>query len=234
MLKINDLHAAYGGIKALRGVSLHVNEGEIVAVLGSNGAGKSTLLKCISAVIKPVGGSIEFLGKPVAKKSYKVVSEGLVHVPEGRQIFTHLTVYENLMAGAYLRKDTKGIQADLEAVYEMFPRMKERTKQYGGYLSGGEQQMLAIGRGIMARPKLMMLDEPSLGLAPIIVDQIFKIIQEIRSRGTSILLVEQNAFKALSICDRAYILATGELEREGTQQELLNDSTLSAAYLGDH
>ena len=233
MLKIKNLHAAYGGIKAIKDVSLHVDEGEIVSVLGSNGAGKSTLLKCISAVVKPVSGRMEFDGKPIAKKSYKVVTEGLVHVPEGRQIFTHLTVLDNLLVGAYLRRDQDQVQKDLEDVYEMFPRLKERTRQYGGTLSGGEQQMLAIGRGIMARPRLMMLDEPSLGLAPIIVDQIFEIIPEIRKRGTTILLVEQNAFKALSISDRAYILSTGYIDRSGTREELLADTTLSAAYLGE-
>lgn len=233
MLKINDLHAAYGGIKALKGVDLQVGEGEIVAVLGSNGAGKSTLLKCISSVEKPVSGSIEFLGKPVAKRPYEVVAEGLVHVPEGRQIFTHLTVIDNLMVGAYLRKDADGIKQDLETVYAMFPRLKERENQYGGHLSGGEQQMLAISRGIMARPKLMMLDEPSLGLAPIIVDQIFEMIKEINKRGTAIMLVEQNAFKALSICDRAYILSVGNIERTGTREELIADDTLSSAYLGE-
>lgn len=233
MLKIKDLHASYGGIKALKGVDLEVNEGEIVAVLGSNGAGKSTLLKCISSMERPVSGSIEFLGKPVSKRPYDAVSTGLVHVPEGRQIFTHLTVIDNLMVGAYLRKDTDGIKSDLETVYKMFPRLKEREHQYGGHLSGGEQQMLAISRGIMARPKLMMLDEPSLGLAPIIVDQIFDIIQEVNKRGTAIMLVEQNAFKALSICDRAYILSVGNVERTGTREQLLSDETLSKAYLGE-
>lgn len=233
MLKINDLHAAYGGIKALKGVSLEVNEGEIVAVLGSNGAGKSTLLKCISSVEKPTEGSITFLGKPVPKRPYDVVGTGLAHVPEGRQIFTHLTVYDNLMVGAYLRKDLSGVKSDLEKVYELFPRLKEREKQYGGHLSGGEQQMLAISRGIMARPKLMMLDEPSLGLAPIIVDQIFDIVKEINKQGTAIMIVEQNAFKALSICSRAYILSVGKIEKTGTKDEILADESLSKAYLGD-
>jgi len=233
MLKINDLHAAYGGIKALKGVSLEVNEGEVVAVLGSNGAGKSTLLKCISSVVKPTSGTIEFLGNPVPKRNYDVVGTGLVHVPEGRQIFTHLTVRDNLMVGAFLRKDVKGIKEDLDKVYELFPRLKEREHQYGGHLSGGEQQMLAISRGIMARPKLMMLDEPSLGLAPIIVNQIFEIITEINKAGTAIMIVEQNAFKALSICDRAYILSVGLIEKSGTREEILADDSLGKAYLGD-
>ncbi len=233
MLKIENLHAAYGGIKALRGVSLEVNEGEVVAVLGANGAGKSTLLNCISSVVKPSEGSIKFMGTPVPKRNYDVVGTGLVHVPEGRQIFTHLTVRDNLMVGAYLRNDPQGIKEDLDRVHELFPRLKERENQYGGHLSGGEQQMLAISRGIMARPRLMLLDEPSLGLAPIIVSQIFEIITEINKSGTAIMIVEQNAFKALSICDRAYILSVGSIEKTGTRDEILADDSLSKAYLGD-
>lgn len=232
MLKITDLTAGYGGIKALKGITMEVNEGEIVAVLGANGAGKSTLLKCISSVMKPTGGTIEFLGNPIPKKPYDVVESGLVHVPEGRQIFSKLTVMENLKVGCGLRKDTKGIQEDFDRVFELFPRLKEREKQYGGLLSGGEQQMLAVGRGIMARPKLMMLDEPSLGLAPIIVNQIFEIIKEINEQGTSIMLVEQNAKKALKICDRAYVLNVGNVMKTGTRDELLADETLTSAYLG--
>ena len=232
MLKITDLTAGYGGIKALKGITMEVNEGEIVAVLGANGAGKSTLLKCISSVMKPTGGTIEFLGNPIPKRPYDVVESGLVHVPEGRQIFSKLTVMENLKVGCGLRKDTKGIQEDFDRVFELFPRLKEREKQYGGLLSGGEQQMLAVGRGIMARPKLMMLDEPSLGLAPIIVNQIFEIIKEINEQGTSILLVEQNAKKALKICDRADVLNVGNVMKTGTRDELLADETLTSAYLG--
>ena len=232
MLKITDLTAGYGGIKALKGISMEVNEGEIVAVLVANGAGKSTLLKCISSVMKPTGGTIEFLGNPIPKRPYDVVESGLVHVPEGRQIFSKLTVMENLKVGCGLRKDTKGIQEDFDRVFELFPRLKEREKQYGGLLSGGEQQMLAVGRGIMARPKLMMLDEPSLGLAPIIVNQIFEIIKEINEQGTSIMLVEQNAKKALKICDRAYVLNVGNVMKTGTRDELLADETLTSAYLG--
>ena len=201
-------------------------------MLGANGAGKSTLLKCISSVMKPTGGTIEFLGNPIPKRPYDVVESGLVHVPEGRQIFSKLTVMENLKVGCGLRKDTKGIQEDFDRVFELFPRLKEREKQYGGLLSGGEQQMLAVGRGIMARPKLMMLDEPSLGLAPIIVNQIFEIIKEINEQGTSILLVEQNAKKALKICDRAYVLNVGNVMKTGTRDELLADETLTSAYLG--
>ncbi len=233
MLKIDNLHAAYGGIKALKGVSLEVNEGEVVAVLGSNGAGKSTLLNCISSVVKPTAGSITFMGNPVPKRDYAVVGTGLVHVPEGRQIFTHLTVRDNLMVGAYLRTDIKGIKEDLDRVHKLFPRLEERENQYGGHLSGGEQQMLAISRGIMARPKLMLLDEPSLGLAPIIVNQIFDILTEINKAGTAIMIVEQNAFKALSICDRAYILSVGNIEKCGTRDEILADNSLSKAYLGE-
>ena len=233
LLKVTDLTAAYGGIQALKGVSLEVEEGEIVAVLGANGAGKSTLLKCISGVMRPTGGSMEFLGKPIPSKPHDVVASGLVQVPEARQIFAKLTVYENLRVGSGLRKDADGIRKDLERVYTMFPRLKEREKQYGGLLSGGEQQMLAIGRGIMARPKLMMFDEPSLGLAPAIVQQVFSIIQEINREGTSIMLIEQNAKKALGICGHAYIMQVGHVAISGTGQELLADEALTAAYLGE-
>lgn len=232
MLKIKNLHAAYGGIKALKGIDLEINEGEVVAVLGANGAGKSTLLKCISSVEKPTQGNVEFCGEQVPAKPFEVLAKGLVHVPEGRQIFPNLSVYENLLVGAYRRNDTAEIKRDLERCYTLFPRLKEREKQYGGLLSGGEQQMLAISRGIMAKPKLMMLDEPSLGLAPIIVNQIFDIVKEINKQGTAILLVEQNANKALAICDRAYILSVGKIYRSGTREELLADETLSQAYLG--
>jgi branched-chain amino acid transport system ATP-binding protein len=232
ILKVENLKAAYGGIEALKDVSLEVEEGEIVAVLGANGAGKSTLLKCISSVMKPTAGSIQFMGKPIPQKPYDVVESGLVHVPEGRQIFSKLTVMDNLRVGCGLRTDTAEIKKDYERVFAMFPRLKERVSQYGGLLSGGEQQMLAVARGIMARPKLMMLDEPSLGLAPIIVSQIFDIVREINKQGTSIILVEQNANKALEICDRAYILAVGYLKLSGTKEEILRDDTLSKAYLG--
>lgn len=232
LLEVKDLTAAYGGIQALRGVSLKVEEGQIVAVLGANGAGKSTLLKCISSVMKPTGGTIEFLGQPVSQKPYEVVEAGLVQVPEARQIFAKLTVAENLRVGSGLRKDTDGIRRDLERVYTMFPRLKEREKQYGGLLSGGEQQMLAIGRGIMAKPKLMMLDEPSLGLAPLVVQDIFSIIREINRQGVTVLLVEQNANMALKIADLAYVLETGTITMSGTGAELLADSRVKEAYLG--
>ena len=233
LLKVENLKAAYGGIHALRGVSLQVEEGEIVSVLGANGAGKSTLLKCISGVMKRTAGTIEFDGKPISNKPHEIVEAGLVQVPEARQIFAKLTVLENLRIGVGNRKDTEEIKKDFDRVYTMFPRLKEREKQYGGLLSGGEQQMLAIARGIMARPKLMMFDEPSLGLAPVIVSQVFEAIKEINAEGTSIMLIEQNANKALKISDHAYIMQTGLVVRYGTGAELLADESLSAAYLGD-
>ncbi len=232
MLKIENLHAAYGGIKALRGVSIEVNEGEIVAVLGSNGAGKSTLLKTISGVMKQTQGSVQFDGEEMPRVPYQVVGKGIVHVPEGRQIFSNLTVYENLLVGSFLRKDKDQIEKDLIEVYELFPRLLERKDQYGGHLSGGEQQMLAVGRGLMANPKLMILDEPSLGLAPLIVNQIFEIVKEINRRGVAILIVEQNAMKALKICDRAYLMSTGVIEKSGKPEDLRDDPELMKAYLG--
>lgn len=233
ILKVDNLSAAYGGIQALRGVSLEVQEGEIVSVLGANGAGKSTLLKCISSVMKTTGGTVEFMGKPASKKPYEVVEAGLVQVPEARQIFAKLTVYENLRIGSNFRKDQSGIKEDIERVYSIFPRLKEREKQYGGLLSGGEQQMLAIGRGMMARPKLMMFDEPSLGLAPVIVQQVFEVIKELNKEGLSIMLIEQNAQKALSISDHAYIMQTGRVVMHGTGKELLSDENMVSAYLGE-
>jgi branched-chain amino acid transport system ATP-binding protein len=232
MLKIENLHAGYGGIKALRGVSLDVNEGEIVAVLGANGAGKSTLLKTISGVMTQTEGSVVFDGEEMPRVPYQVVGKGIVHVPEGRQIFPNLTVYENLMIGCFLRNDKDQIEKDLHQVYELFPRLLERKDQYGGHLSGGEQQMLAVARGLMANPKLMILDEPSLGLAPLIVNQIFEIVKEINKRGVAILIVEQNAMKALKICDRAYLMTTGVIEKSGKPDELRNDPELMKAYLG--
>lgn len=233
ILKITDLKAAYGGIHALRGVSMEVEEGEICSILGANGAGKSTLLKCISSVMKTSGGTIEFDGKPISKKPYENVEAGLVQVPEARQIFAKLTVEENLRVGAVNRTDPEGVKKDFERVYAMFPRLKEREKQYGGLLSGGEQQMLAIGRGIMAKPKLLMFDEPSLGLAPVIVSQVFEIIKEINDDGITVMLIEQNANKALQISDHAYIMQTGEVVKYGTGAELLADENLSAMYLGE-
>ena len=233
LLKVDNLSAAYGGIHALRGVSLEVQEGEIVAVLGANGAGKSTLLKCIGGVMKTTGGSIEYMGSPLPKHPYEIVAAGVVQVPEARQIFAKLTVYENLRIGSNLRKDTAGIKEDMERVYSIFPRLKEREKQYGGLLSGGEQQMLVIARGMMARPKLMIFDEPSLGLAPVIVQQVFDVIQEINREGVSVMLIEQNAQKALGICDHAYIMQTGKVVAHGTGRELLTDESMVSAYLGE-
>lgn len=233
LLKVQDLEAAYGGIHALRGVSLEVEEGQIVAVLGANGAGKSTLLKCISSLMKPVRGTIEFMGKSIPSHPYEVVAAGLVQVPEGRQIFAKLTVEENLRLGSGLRKDAQGIKKDIERVYFLFPRLKERRNQYGGLLSGGEQQMLAIGRGLMAKPKLMTFDEPSLGLAPVLVTQVFEIIQEINKEGTSVMLIEQNAQRALEFCDQAYIMQVGKVALSGSGQELLANKALTKAYLGE-
>jgi len=232
MLKIDNISAAYGGIKALNHVSLHIEQGEIVSVLGSNGAGKTTLLKCICSAMKTLEGSIQFEGQKMPDKPYNTVKLGIVHVPEGRQIFSNLTVYENLQIGAYLLKDKGEVKRNLDLVYEMFPRLEERKNQYGGHLSGGEQQMLAIGRALMSKPKLIILDEPSLGLAPIIVTQIFEIIKKVREQGTSILLVEQNAYKALSISDRAYIMNVGKIVNEGKASELIKDKSLVEAYLG--
>lgn len=232
MLKIDNISAAYGGIKALNHVSLHIEQGEIVSVLGSNGAGKTTLLKCICSAMKTLEGSIQFEGQKMPDKPYNTVKLGIVHVPEGRQIFSNLTVYENLQIGAYLLKDKGEVKRNLDLVYEMFPRLEERKNQYGGHLSGGEQQMLAIGRALMSKPKLIILDEPSLGLAPIIVTQIFEIIKKVREQGTSILLVEQNAYKALSISDRAYIMNVGKIVNEGKASDLIKDKSLVEAYLG--
>ena len=233
ILKVDHLSAAYGGIRAINDISFEVYRGEIVAMLGANGAGKSTLLKCLSGEHKRSAGEVTFNGKPLPSKSYAVVGEGMVTVPEGRQIFYKLTVYENLMIGCNQRNDTEGIKEDLEMVYEMFPRLKERETQFGGLLSGGEQQMLAIGRGLMARPKLLMLDEPSLGLAPIIVNQITEILKQISLNGTTILLIEQNAKKALELCDRAYVMNAGRITLEGTGAELLENQELMQAYLGE-
>lgn len=232
LLKVENISAYYGGIRALDRVSLEVERGEIVAVLGANGAGKSTLLKCLSREMKVRGGSIAFDGRPLAGKPYNVVESGMVIVPEGRQIFYKLTVLENLKIGCCLRKDAADIRRDLEKVYALFPRLQERKNQYGGLLSGGEQQMLAIARGLMARPKLMLLDEPSLGLAPIIVNQIMEILREVKKGGTSILLIEQNAKKALRLCHRAYLMNVGHIVREGSREVFLQDASLMQAYLG--
>jgi len=233
MLKIENLVVHYGAINALRGISFEVKEGEIITLIGSNGAGKTTTLHSISNIIKKTDGSVFFCGKDISKESPDlIVKEGLVQVPEGRRIFANLTVRENLEMGAYTRNDKAGISLDMEKVYELFPRLKERIKQIAGTLSGGEQQMLAIGRALMASPKLLLLDEPSMGLAPILVDEIFHIIRTINKAGTTVLLVEQNAFKALGIATRAYIMETGEIVKTGTGAELLKDDSVRKAYLG--
>ncbi len=233
MLKINNLDVYYGNIQALKGVSLEVNKGEIVTLIGANGAGKTTLLKTISGLLVPRAGTIEYLGSSIVKKPVQeIVKAGISHVPEGRRIFGEMTVEENLELGAYLRKDRKGIRDDLEQIYELFPRLKERRKQQAGTLSGGEQQMLAIGRGLMARPKLLLLDEPSMGLAPLLVKTIFQIIKDINESGTTILLVEQNAHMALSIANRAYVIETGRVVISGTPDELSESEEVKEAYLG--
>lgn len=235
MLKINDINVYYGNIHALKGVSLDINEGEIVTLIGANGAGKSTLLKTISGLLKPKNGDILFQGKPISGKlAQTIVKQGLSHVPEGRRVFSNMSVEENLELGAYLRKDKQGIREDFEKVYQLFPRLHERRKQLSGTLSGGEQQMLAMGRALMARPKLLLLDEPSMGLAPLLVKIIFKIIEEINQSGTTILLVEQNANMALSIAHRAYVIETGKIVLSGSSEELNQSEQIKMAYLGGH
>lgn len=233
MLKVTDLTVYYGAIQALRGISFDVKEGEIITLIGSNGAGKTTTLHSISNIIKKTSGSVEFLSQDITNmKPDFIVKTGLVQVPEGRRVFANLTVKENLEMGAFTRKDQQGIKDDMDRVYTLFPRLKERIKQLSGTLSGGEQQMLAMGRAMMSKPKLLLLDEPSMGLAPILVDEIFSIIQEINKEGVTILLNEQNAFKALSIADRAYILETGAITKGGNAKDLVNDEAVKAAYLG--
>ena len=233
MLEVKDLCVSYGAIKALKGISFNVNEGEIITLIGSNGAGKTTTLHSISNLIKKQSGTITFEGIDITNLGAdKIVKQHLIQVPEGRRIFANLSVRENLELGAYLRNDKVQIKKDMEKVYELFPRLKERIKQNAGTLSGGEQQMLAIGRALMEQPKLLLLDEPSMGLAPILVDEIFEIIKKINADGTTILLVEQNAFKALSIADRAYILETGTIAKEGKASDLISDDSVKNAYLG--
>ncbi|MCQ2611823.1 MAG: ABC transporter ATP-binding protein [Treponema sp.] len=233
MLKVKDLNVSYGAIKALRGISFDVSKGEIITLIGSNGAGKTTTLHAVSNIIKKVSGTVEFEGQDITNMSPdQIVKMNLIQVPEGRRIFQNMSVKENLEMGAFTRKDTKNIKSDMEMVFDLFPRLKERIRQVSGTLSGGELQMLAMGRGLMARPKLLLLDEPSMGLAPIFVDEIFNIIQKINSTGTTILLVEQNAFKALSIANRAYVLETGEIIKSGDAKELAKDPAVKAAYLG--
>ena len=232
MLKAEDLNVYYGPIHAVKGVSFEVSEGEIVTLIGANGAGKSTTLKTVSGLMHSRGGKIEFLGKSIAgTPAHKIVQQGIAHVPEGRRIFTLMTVEENLDMGAFTASgDT--VEADKERVFELFPRLKERRRQIAGTLSGGEQQMLAMGRALMSRPKLLMLDEPSMGLAPILVEQVFDIITELHRSGTTILLVEQNAEMALAIADRAYVMETGRITLSGTGKELAESDEVRKAYLG--
>ena len=231
MLKVDDLNVYYGKIHALKGVSFDVNEGEIVSLIGANGAGKSTTLKTISGLLRSKTGGVTFMGEDISKiDSYKLVEKGLAHVPEGRRIFLQMSVMENLEMGAYIKG--KADKADIESVFEKFPRLKERKNQVAGTLSGGEQQMLAMGRALMSHPKLLMLDEPSMGLAPILVEQIFEIIKELNDAGTTILLVEQNAEMALEVSDRAYVIESGRVSLSGTGEELRNSDTIKKAYLG--
>jgi branched-chain amino acid transport system ATP-binding protein len=234
VLSVQNVHTFYGRIEALKGISLHVNEGEIVTLIGANGAGKSTTINTISGLLTPREGTIELFGENISGMAvHKVAAKGVVQVPEGRRIFPRMTVTENLEMGAYLRKDKQKIIEDMEHVFEIFPRLAERRSQKGGLLSGGEQQMLAMGRSLMAEPKLLMLDEPSMGLAPVIVDLIFETIGRLNSEGITILLVEQNAAKALTIADRGYVLETGKLALEGTGKELLGNERVRKAYLGE-
>lgn len=234
MLKVNNLNVYYGAIHALKDISLEVNEGEIVTLIGANGAGKTSTLRAISGLVHPKSGEITYNGKNIkGVPAYGFVNMGIAHVPEGRKIFSNLTVMENLEMGAFNRKDKDGIKKDLDMVFDKFPRLKERTWQPGGTLSGGEQQMLATARALMSRPKMILMDEPSMGLAPLLVREIFSIIKEINKTGTTVLLVEQNAHMALSIANKAYVLETGNIVHSGDASELLNDEKVRSAYLGE-
>ena len=233
MLKIDNIDVYYGAIHALKGISLEVKEGEIVTLIGANGAGKSTTLRTISGLLKPKTGSITFLGQDIAGvRAHEIVKKGISQVPEGRRVFAEMTVMENLDLGAFVRKDKAGIQQDLKHVFELFPRLEERKNQSAGTLSGGEQQMLAMGRALMSRPKLLLLDEPSMGLAPLLIKEIFNIIVDINKSGTTVLLVEQNANMALSIANRAYVLETGRITLSGKAQDLAASEDVRKAYLG--
>lgn len=233
MLKIDNIDVYYGAIHALKGISLEVKEGEIVTLIGANGAGKSTTLRTISGLLKPKTGSITFLGQDIAGvRAHEIVKKGISQVPEGRRVFAEMTVMENLDLGAFVRKDKAGIQQDLKHVFELFPRLEERKNQSAGTLSGGEQQMLAMGRALMSRPKLLLLDEPSMGLAPLLIKEIFNIIVDINKSGTTVLLVEQNANMALSIANRAYVLETGRITLAGSAKELAASEDVRKAYLG--
>jgi branched-chain amino acid transport system ATP-binding protein len=233
LLELKGIDALYGRVRALRGVTINVDQGEVVALIGSNGAGKTTTLRTISGLMHPPSGSIVFDGKDISRMpAHDIVGLGICQSPEGRRLFARMQVIDNLRMGAFLRKDAAGVQKDMERVFELFPRLKERTTQLAGTLSGGEQQMLAIGRALMSKPKLLMLDEPSLGLAPILVETIFQIVREINAQGIPILLVEQNAHKALEVAHRAYVLETGSIVKSGSGQELLDSPDVQRAYLG--
>ena len=234
MLEIRDIQVYYGMIQAIKGISLDVNEGEVIALIGANGAGKTTTLHTITGLLKPKAGSIMFEGKDITKvPAHKIVSMGMAHVPEGRRVFSQLSVLQNLKLGAYTRNDKNEIEESLANVYKRFPRLEERKNQMAGTLSGGEQQMLAMGRALMSKPKIILMDEPSMGLSPIFVNEIFSIIKDVSADGVTVLLVEQNAKKALSIADRAYVLETGTITLEGDAKELLNNDSIKKAYLGE-
>ena len=234
MLEIKDLSVYYGVIQALKGISFEVNEGEVIALIGANGAGKTTTLHTVSGLIAPKSGSVIFEGQDITKTpAHKMVSMGMAHVPEGRRVFASLSVLQNLRLGAYTRNDKEEIEESLRKVYKRFPRLEERKNQPAGTLSGGEQQMLAMGRALMSNPRIILMDEPSMGLSPILVNEIFDIIKEVSAGGTTVLLVEQNAKKALSIADRGYVLETGRIVLEGKAQELLNNKSVQSAYLGE-
>lgn len=234
MLEVRNLEVYYGMIQAIKGISLEVKQGEVVALIGANGAGKTTTLHTITGLLSPKNGSVMFEGVDITKiPAHKIVSMGMAHVPEGRRVFANLTVYQNLKMGAYTRKDSKEIGETLSMVYKRFPRLEERRNQIAGTLSGGEQQMLAMGRALMSRPKIILMDEPSMGLSPIFVNEIFDIVREISTGGTTVLLVEQNAKKALSIADRGYVLETGNIVLEGKASDLLNNDSVKKAYLGE-
>ncbi len=234
LLKITGLKVAYGGIKAVKGADLYVNEGELVTLIGSNGAGKTTTMKAITGTLPMVDGDIEYLGKSIrGKGAWDLVKDGLAMVPEGRGVFTRMTITENLQMGAYIRNDTAEIALDIEKMFTIFPRLRERKDQLAGTMSGGEQQMLAMGRALMSRPKVLLLDEPSMGLSPIMVDKIFEVVRDVSSRGVTVLLVEQNASRALGIADRGYVMESGVITMNGDAKELLNDPRVRAAYLGE-
>lgn len=234
MLEVKDLEVNYGVIKAIKGVSFEVNEGEVISLIGANGAGKTTILHAVSGLLSKAAGTVTFEGVDITKvPAHKIVSMGMAHVPEGRRVFAQLTVYENLKLGAYTRKDKKELEDTLAMVYKRFPRLEERKNQLAGTLSGGEQQMLAMGRALMSHPRIILMDEPSMGLSPIFVEEIFNIIRDISAEGVTVLLVEQNAKKALSIADRAYVLETGNVTLTGDAKDLMNDESVKKAYLGE-